>query len=260
MNKYTIALLATICLSNYSHVDAFTLPSFSLNGNTVNQESTNRSIGFSQCKQLFPNQKPIDTSSINTQWKSVELCSSKFAVVYSKLSKTPLIVVERLNKDQLVDAANEKRSNEFYPDNRLSKGDRAELHDYAGSSYDRGHNAPAGDMPDVQSMNESFALSNMVPQDATMNRGVWGKIESDVRKYVRRSNGNVFVFTGPLFGADYKMIGKNRVWVPTEMFKLVFDESSGKSWAYILPNADTAKISKPMSYQDFVKATGWNLL
>ena len=100
----------------------------------------------------------------------------------------------------------------------------------------------------------------MVPQDQTNNRKIWSKIESDVRKYVRRARGDVYVFSGPIFNAPRRTIGANRVWVPSHLFKLVYDEASGRAWAYILPNAADARIGAPMDYPAFVKATGWNLL
>lgn len=63
-----------------------------------------------------------------------------------------------------------------------------------------------------------------------------------------------------MFVGERRTIGSNRVWVPSHLFKLVYDEASGRSWAYILPNTADARIEAPMDYQAFVKATGWNLL
>jgi len=85
-------------------------------------------------------------------------------------------------------------------------------------------------------------------------------VEKDVRKFARRAEGAVFVFSGPIFAGQRRTIGANRVWVPSAMFKLVYDEASGRSWAYVLPNTPDARIDAPMAYQDFVRATGWKLL
>jgi endonuclease G len=216
--------------------------------------------GFSACAQIFPSQVPLDIRTVNADWKPTALCANHFAVLYSALSKTPLVVVERLNRAQIGDAGNEPRTNLFYPDPRLPGGARAELSDYLGSGYDRGHQAPAGDEPDPTSMAQSFVLSNMVPQDPTNNRKIWAKIEKDVRKFVRRAQGEVFVFTGPLFVGERRTIGANKVWVPSHLFKLVYDEASGRSWAYILPNTADARIEAPMDYAAFVRQTGWSLL
>jgi endonuclease G len=98
-----------------------------------------------------------------------------------------------------------------------------------------------------------------VPQDPTNNRKIWNKIESDVRKFARRAKGDVFVFTGPLFDDGHETIGRGRVWVPTRLFKLVYDVESRRAWAYVLPNSATA-IETPISYRDFLARTGLPLL
>lgn len=216
--------------------------------------------GFSSCADLFPQKAPLSIASLSADWKPVALCSNHFAVLYSGLTKTPLVTIERLTRAQLNDARDEQRTEQFFPDPRLPRSARAELEDYRGSGQDRGHLAAAGNQPDAESMAQSFALSNMVPQDPTNNRKIWSKIESDVRKFARRARGDVFVFSGPLFNGPRLTIGAGRVWVPSHLFKLVYDEASGRSWGYILPNTADARIEAPMDYQSFVKTTGWNLL
>ncbi|MFM0392928.1 DNA/RNA non-specific endonuclease [Paraburkholderia phytofirmans] len=223
--------------------------------------SPQKQLSFEACIEQFPARKPLDIGQVAAYMKPLALCSDNFAVVYSKTSKTPLVVVERLTAAQLQDAKGEERTNQFYPDPRIPQGGRAELSDYRGQhpSLDRGHQAPAADAPNQKAMAQSFALSNMVPQDPTNNRKVWNKIEGDVRKFARRAKGNVFVFTGPLFDQGYSTIGKNQVWVPTRLFKLVYDESSRRAWAYVLPNAQTG-IERPLDYATFVSATGLHFL
>lgn len=216
--------------------------------------------GFAACADQFPDRTPLSNSLVSPEMKPIALCSNHFAVMYSGKSKTPLVVVERLNKEQLSDAKGEERTNQFYPDPRLRAGERAELSDYRGSGNDRGHNCPAADEPDSQSMAQSFALSNMMPQNPNSNQKAWSAVESATRKFVQRANGDVFVFTGPLFDAGYETIGDNKVWKPTRIYKLVYDESSGRAWAYILPNAPDVRVERPMDYAAFVKATGLPLL
>ena len=157
----------------------------------------NAGAGFSVCTDLFPRNQPIDLAKVDKAWRAVGLCSNQFAVLYSPLSKTPLVVVEKLNTTMLSDALGEERTNQFYADPRLARGERAELDDFAGTGFDRGHMANAADQPDQQSMIQSFALSNMIPQDPDNNlKGAWAKAEKDTRKYVRRAAGNVYVFSG----------------------------------------------------------------
>jgi endonuclease G len=223
--------------------------------------SQEQRLSFDACADIFPASTPINTATVPASMKPVALCSDHFAVVYSQTSKTPLVVVERLNARLLNDAKGEERKNHFYADPRLPRGGRAELSDYRGQqpAMDRGHQSPAADAPDAKAMAQSFALSNMVPQDPTNNRKIWSKVEADVRKFAVRAGGDVYVFTGPLFDAGHATIGDNSVWVPTRLFKLVYDASSQRAWAYVLPNAET-RIQKPMDYDTFVKSTGLKLL
>ncbi|WP_166360285.1 DNA/RNA non-specific endonuclease [Pseudomonas akapageensis] len=223
--------------------------------------SKQKKASFDGCAELFPAARPISMASVPATMKPLALCSDNFAVLYSQTSKTPLVVVERLNAAQLQDAKGEERTNQFYPDPRIPKSGRAELSDYRGQhpAVDRGHQSPAADAPNPNAMAQSFALSNMVPQDPTNNRKIWSKVESDVRKFAKRADGNVYVFTGPLFDPGHSTIGDNKVWVPTRLFKLVYDASSKRAWAYVLPNAET-RIERPMDYETFVKSTGLDLL
>jgi len=221
--------------------------------------ATQRQHSFAACADKFPQSRPIAVTSVPAQMKPLALCSDNFAVLYSQTSKTPMVVVERLNASLLKDAQGEERTNVFYADPRIPKAGRAELSDYRGSKMDRGHQSPAADAPDQRAMAQSFALSNMIPQDPTNNRKIWSKVESDVRKYAKRTSGDVYVFTGPLFDAGHKTIGDNRVWVPTRIYKLVYDASSQRAWAYVLPNAET-RLGKPMDYSTFVNETGLQLL
>ncbi len=223
--------------------------------------SQEKQPSFDGCADLFPATTPINTATVPASMKPLALCSDNFAVLYSQTSKTPLVVVERLSAAQLKAAKGEERTNQFYPDPRIPKAGRAELSDYRSQhpAVDRGHQSPAADAPSANAMAQSFALSNMVPQDPTNNRKIWSKVESDVRKFAARAGGNVYVFTGPLFDPGYSTVGANNVWVPTRLFKLVYDASSKRAWAYVLPNAET-RIQKPMDYDTFVKNTGLKLL
>lgn len=97
-------------------------------------------------------------------------------MLHSGATKTPVFVAQRLNRQSIEDA-DEKRAKRFFADARLPSGERAELEDYKGSGYSRGHLAPAGHMPTPSAMAQSFSLANIVPQNAKHNSGAWSKIE-----------------------------------------------------------------------------------
>ena len=138
------------------------------------------------------------------------------------------------------------------------------MHDYQGSGFDRGHLAPAADMPTAQAMAQSFSLANMVPQAPEHNRGVWARsVEMSTRKYVARASGDVYVITGPVFApsiAQSPSIGRDQVRVPKYLFKLVYDQAKNKAWAHWQENDSAARASKPISYTELVKRTGVEFL
>lgn len=215
---------------------------------------------FAACTDQFPGQRPLHVAAISTQWAPLALCSDAFAVLYSGLTKTPLVVVEKLNRQRLQKAAGLARTDQFYADLRVPSAWRAQLQDYQGSGFDRGHLAAAANQPSVQAMAQSFALSNMVPQDPTHNRKLWAKLEADTRKYALRATGNVYVFSGTLHEGSTLTIGPSAVWIPSHLFKLVYDEAKQRAWAYVLPNKADAQITRPMDYTHFVQRTRWALL
>ena len=211
---------------------------------------------FAACPQFFANGTPPVVEKHPLQRA---LCYDAFAILHSGESKTPVYVAQRLNRASIADTG-EKRTNRFFPDARLRSAERATLDDYKGSGFDRGHMAPAGDMPSAQAMAQSFSLANMVPQAPEHNRGVWAKtVEAATRKYASRATGDVYVITGPVYEpsvAESPGIGSGMVRVPKYLFKLVYDEQRGKSWVHWQENSDSNKASAPISYGELVKRTG----
>lgn len=214
---------------------------------------------FEQCRQVFAHgNPPVIQHPENLRPRA--LCFSAFAVLHSGNSRTPIYAAERLNREVLLDARNNQRTNKFFADARLPHAERAELDDYHGSGFDRGHMAPAGDMATDESMAQSFSLANMVPQAPINNRKAWAAIEKATRKYVMRAAGDVFVITGPVFDGMPPTIGIHNVWVPQHLFKLAYDPSTNRAWAHWLDNTDEAKVGKPISYEELVRRTGIEFL
>ena len=204
---------------------------------------------FENCKDLFPAQQiPI------TPQAGRDLCFDSFAIYYSPQDKKPIYVVEKLNKEQL-SAPHPRRSNQFYEEARLPFSERALLSDYRGSGYDRGHNAPAGDMSNERSMAQSFSLANMMPQARQNNQGIWAKnVEEPTRAYAKRAAGDIYIYTGST--GNNGSIGRSRVTIPSHLYKLVYDPSKNTAWGYWIENANEARMSPPITYQELVEKTG----
>ena len=129
------------------------------------------------------------------------------------------------------------RSDDFRPDPFIPTGS-ATPQDYTRSGYDRGHLAPAADMAfSVRTMSESFYMSNMSPQAPQFNRGIWSKLEKQVRHFSVREK-RIVVVTGPILPqSPSKAIGANQVTVPDYFYKVIYDTTPPeKMIAFVLPN------------------------
>lgn len=211
---------------------------------------------FAECRHTFPEAEPPE---VPAEPQLRELCYSAFAILHSGQRRTPVFVAQRLNRRMLAQAGDIERTDRFFADARLPRAERAELDDYRHSGYSRGHMAPAADMHTAEAMAQSFSLANMVPQDQQHNAGPWAKVERDTRKYIERAAGDVYVFTGPYYGEETPQQA-GRVAVPTHLFKLVYDASNGRSWVHWQANRANARVDLPISYAEFVRRTGLQLL
>lgn len=206
------------------------------------------------CPDHFANGIAPDVINQNLTTKTREICYSGFAVKHSGVTRTPLYAAEHLTRDRIFQGKGLKRQSKFHPDENIPRSERAELHHYARSDYDRGHVAPSADMFDIKSQYECFSLANMVPQIPENNRGPWGGIESAVRMMAKRS-GDLYVVTGPIFqGGNIKQIG-GAVMVPKKLFKAVYDPQRKEAGAYLIDNTADAQPEK-ISIADLETLTG----
>lgn len=203
---------------------------------------------------------------------TVEVERPGYLLEHSSQDKVALWVCEHVKKEHLEGDA--KRRNNFKAEPRLPSGDRAELADYSGSGYDRGHMAPAADFKDSQDrMDESFFLSNMAPQIGIgFNRHIWGKLEEHVRE-AAKNRGAVFVITGGMFYdpdeesrdtadgfVEYDVIGPNEVSVPTHFYKIVAanKDNEWEAIGFVLENRAYPRVpGARYDFEPFLKAIDW---
>lgn len=191
--------------------------------------------GGDSCPRFFAQGGRPAITNAKLATDAVPLCYGAFAILYSGLSRTPLYAGERLTRASVTAARSVDRADSFHEETRLPASERAALSDYVHSGYDRGHMAPAGDMPSPETQAESFTLANIVPQNRTVNRSLWAAIEESVRRLAMR-RGELFVVTGPVFSGKSIQSLDGRVLVPTQLFKAVYDPASGEAAAYLAPN------------------------
>jgi len=192
-------------------------------------------LGQQDCPQFFAGgQAPILTSqTLTTKYR--QLCNSGFAIGHSGLTRTPLWGAELLTKQDIDEGRGYARQDNFRSDTRLLAGERSELQHYSRSGYDRGHVVNNRDLP-PEKRDESFLLSNIVPQDPENNRGIWSGIESAAR-YEAKKRRQVYVVTGPIFQGQTLQSLKGRVAIPTGLFKCLYDPQQQQAGCYVVANA-----------------------
>ena len=129
-----------------------------------------------------------------------------------------------------------KRKN-YYKSDPMITTYSSNYKDYKGTGYDKGHLCPAGSMKINQdAMDDSFYMSNISPQNPDFNRGIWNRLEQQVRRWVK-VYGDLYLVTGPVFDSEMASIGENNVSVPKRFYKVVYAcEGEGKMIGFVLPN------------------------
>jgi endonuclease G len=199
------------------------------------------SAAQTSCPEHFANGQAPDLVNQKLAAKNLEVCYSGYVARHSGVTRTPLYSAEHLTRERLLQGKGLKRQSKFYPDPNIPASERAELHHYARSGYDRGHVAPSADMFDLQSQQECFSLANMVPQEPSVNRGIWEAVESATRK-LTKDRGDLYVVTGPIFSGDNIQRIGGAVMVPTQMFKAIYDPKRHEAGAYLVANTEGAQV------------------
>ena len=181
-----------------------------------------------------------------------------YTLSYNEEYELPSYVAYELTRDEVLGGG--EREDSFKEDPAVRTGS-AELSDYRGSGFDRGHMAPAADFKwSDDAMSDTFYMSNMAPQDPSFNRGIWADLEAVIRT-MAYDNGSVYVVTGPvLTDGPYETIGENEVAVPKRFYKTVLDYTDPeiKAIGFVLPNegSDKSLQSFAMSVDDVEEITG----
>lgn len=155
--------------------------------------------------------------------KEVILMKSQFIISYNTDYLCPNYVCWTLDADRI--AGSVGRTDNFHADPVLAGKSAVEKADYNGSGYDRGHLCPAGDNKNSEvAMDESFCMTNVCPQNQSLNRGAWNELEQFCRDWAR-DYGTLYICCGPIFDSDNpRKIGTRKdvkISVPDRFFKVI---------------------------------------
>ncbi len=224
-----------------------------------------------------------------TDRKTLIVCHTRYVLSHNNDTKTPDWVFEQLDESQFSKRIS-RPDISFSSEKNVPKEKAARDEDYTNSKLDRGHQAPSADFAsNVDQMNESFILSNAVPQQGIgFNRHIWKDFE-DLTRTIASARGRVYVITGPIYRDEngqapvitkkFNRCGneitlqspdtrqaiceaKNKnasatceagVAVPVGMFKIIYDPKRPLVNAYILPNINHTKADEAPEPIDYLR-------
>ena len=203
--------------------------------------------------ETIANDKPaipgiaVDFSNVGTV-KEVEeldeqiLTRASYIVSYNKKTKCPNWVAWRLTREH-ANGDVSRMGNAFHEDQEVP-APRALNADYKQSGFSRGHMCPAGDNKwDREVMYETFLLSNVCPQNANLNSGLWNQIEISCRRWAEKYD-DIYIICGPMYFKSKEMqyIGENNVAIPDAFFKVILClNGDPKCIGFICRNTDGNK-------------------
>jgi endonuclease G len=188
---------------------------------------------YAACPQFYP--KNVEIVPANT----VELCNTFFVNRFDKNNKATILSVEWLQKSK--PSGSVTRINAFSADDRVGNSSPTNS-DYSVSGYDRGHMAPAGDSHSPEEMKSTFKLTNMTPQEPTLNRNSWRVLEENIRIKFDSGSVDFKVLTLAMYQKPVKRIGAN-IPVPVGYWKIIYKNEVASEF-YFAQNKPNAKVTQ----------------
>ncbi|HEX8110934.1 MAG TPA: DNA/RNA non-specific endonuclease [Kofleriaceae bacterium] len=170
---------------------------------------------------------------------------SGYVVSYNGSRKVPNWVSWELNTSYL---GSTPRQDDFRIDDTFPPSEpQAQLADYSGSGFDRGHMCPSADRTlTVTANSQTFYLTNMVPQAANNNRGPWEALESELRT-IAQGGKELFIIAGGVYSSSSTTIGTG-VSVPDKTFKVaVVLDAVGQGPANVTTSTRVIAVMMPNS-------------
>ncbi|TAL70163.1 MAG: T9SS type A sorting domain-containing protein [Bacteroidetes bacterium] len=152
---------------------------------------------------------------------------------------------------------------------------RVKNSDYTNSGYDRGHIVRAEERSkNAEDMKSTFLMTNIIPQTADLNQGVWLNFEYFYEDLCKQQNKELFIYSGGIFHTKNTLNDEGKVIIPDSCFKIVvvFDRgqtlkdinSSTLVYSVIMPNIDGVRNDAWTKYITSVNSietsTGYNFL
>ena len=164
----------------------------------------------SQTIQTAPNPRECETYPIQFEYTNTiqKLCNSQYTSYFNKRFRVPEVVVETLEPTDF--KLEYVRDAQFIQDPRVL------------------------DSPEPQTIQESFLMTNIAPQSAELNRGLWKTLEGYAK--LRGHHQKVLVISGTYFESCYTPKWFNNIAIPDGFWKVIAIEGR-EPLAWKFPNS-----------------------
>lgn len=146
-----------------------------------------------------------------------------YKICYSQKLNHPIWVLWTLDSTDLGEI---ERQNNFRIDENLpAKFYKAKPSDYRNSGFDKGHLCNSGDRTKTQILNEeTFLLSNIIPQAPNCNRITWKNLEENCREWAK-SGYQLQIVAGVYGTGGVGQFGKkkrlHKINIPSNIWKVI---------------------------------------
>lgn len=180
-------------------------------------------------KYIRPNN--IEIPATSSKEHGIIVSHTGYTLSYDTINHTPFWVAWELTSSEA--SGSYARSNDFREDPAIPSRHAVWEKSYSGSGYDRGHMCPAADQKwSAEAMSESFFMSNMCPQEPTLNQEWWEHLEEAERRWAKKE-GAVYIVCGPIYDTMPVKSIKDSFFIglPDKFFKVILSLSPGKEKA-----------------------------
>lgn len=162
-----------------------------------------------------------------------------FKICYDYKLKGAKTITYTLSGDK-VNQINIKKRPSFHTEKSLDRPYRVSPKSYTRTGYDRGHMANDASFDwSMQSLNSTYTMANIVPQEPKVNRYHWVKVERYARMMARKL-GKVNVVNIIQYNHNPKRFKKQNIAIPKGFYKIIYNnEKSFERCFYYKNNSDS---------------------
>jgi len=193
--------------------------------------------------KIDENVYPISELSFNylpTSTTNQVISHNYYTLSYNEDAEQAEWVAYELKKEHI---SRTHRKRPYFIRDKKVKTKSANYKNYKKSGYSKGHLCPAGDRKfSKDAFNETFLTSNISPQKLDFNAGIWNRLEQKTRYWANKER-QLYVITGGILNNNLSTIGREKVIVPKQFYKILLDYSQPeiKAIAFLMPHQESKK-------------------